>query len=58
MEYDVVISAVVAAEIFTGTNLRKDRKEARSKAISRLLRLLARLTHLISNGLPVEFEDR
>lgn len=68
--HDVFISSVVAAEIFTGTHLRTDRKTATSKA-RKLLSLfevvpldmkIAEITgkinaYLISNGMPVDFED-
>jgi predicted nucleic acid-binding protein len=68
--YDIFISSVVAAEICTGTYLRKDSKKATSKA-RKLLSLFEVVpldfeigeiagkinAYLISKGLPVEFED-
>lgn len=70
IHHDVFISSVVAAEIFTGTYLRKDRKAATSKArklfsifeVVPLDTKIAEITgkinaYLISNGMPVDFED-
>ena len=70
IDHDVFISSVVAAEIFTGTHLRTDRRTATNKA-RKLLSLfeiipldmkIAEITgkinaYLISNGMPVDFED-
>jgi predicted nucleic acid-binding protein len=69
-KYDIFISSVVAAEIFTGAYLRKDSKKATSKA-RKLLSLfeivpldfeIAEIAgkinaYLISNGFPIEFGD-
>jgi|Deesub1362A_J573_1020465.scaffolds.fasta_scaffold00054_151 predicted nucleic acid-binding protein len=69
-KYDVFISSVVAAEIFTGTHLRRDSKKVTSKARNllslfevvpfdfRIAEIAGRINaYLISNGFPVEFED-
>ena len=69
-QYDVFISSVVVAEIFTGTYLRRDSKKATSKARKLLsmfevvpfdfeiAEIVGKINaYLISNGLPIEFED-
>ncbi len=68
--HSILISAVVASEIFTGTYLRTDYKKATKKAKElftcfqivpldmEIAEIIGKLNaYLIANGLPIEYQD-
>ncbi len=70
MQYDVFVSVIVVAEIFTGTYLRKDWKKATSKAKRlfslfdvvpldfRIAEIAGKINaRLIQKGLQIDFQD-